>query len=58
MSELDLLREEIREIESEIFRLKGSMNRQDNGVKLARIKILTRTLERLRSALQRRESAS
>ena len=58
MIELDLLREEITEIESEIFRLKGSMNRQDNGVKLARIKILTRTLERLRAALQRRENAA
>lgn len=49
MTDLDLLSEEIKEIESEIFRLKASMNRADNGVKISRMKILTRTVERLKA---------
>jgi hypothetical protein len=55
MTEPDFLREEIKEIEAEIFRLKGSMNRADNGVKVARITILTRTLDRLKRSLAAHE---
>lgn len=47
MNELTLLREERKEIQAEIDRLRGSMNRADNGVKHARIAILSRTVARL-----------
>lgn len=53
MTELDLIREEIAEIEAQIFRLKASMNKGDNGVKLYRIRVISRTLDRLK-ALDRR----
>lgn len=47
MNELSLLKEERKEIQAEIDRLRGSMNRADNGVKLRRITILSRTVARL-----------
>ena len=47
MNEITLLKEERKEIQAEIDRLRGSMNRADNGVKHARIVILGRTLARL-----------
>lgn len=47
MNEITLLNEERREIQAEIDRLRGSMNRADNGVKHARITILSRTVARL-----------
>lgn len=56
MTEADLLREEIAELDAQIFRLKGSLNRADNGVKLYRIRVISRTLDRLK-ALAKREAA-
>ena len=47
MNEISLLKEERKEIQAEIDRLRGSMNRADNGVKHARITILSRTVARL-----------
>lgn len=47
MSEAALIREERSEIQAEITRLRGSLNRADNGVKLRRITILSRTVARL-----------
>jgi len=58
MTELDLLNEEIAEIEAERRRIKASMNRQDNGVKLRRLTIITRTLGRLQKARSRQEQAA
>lgn len=51
MNEITLLKEEIKEQEQEIFRLRNSMNRADNGVKRKRIETLTRTLGRLKAEL-------
>ncbi len=47
MNDLTLLKEERKEIQAEIDRLRGSMNRADNGVKHHRITILSRTVARL-----------
>lgn len=47
MNDLTLLKEERKEIQAEIDRLRGSMNRADNGVKHALITILSRTVARL-----------
>ena len=47
MNDITLLKEERKEIQAEIDRLRGSMNRADNGVKLHRITILSRTVARL-----------
>jgi len=57
MTESELLSEEIAELEAEIMRLKGSMNRADNGVKLHRLRVANRTLERLK-AISKREAAA
>lgn len=51
MTEIALLKDEINEQEQEIFRLRNSMNRADNGVKRKRIETLTRTLGRLKAEL-------
>ncbi|MDK4703881.1 hypothetical protein PH562_16640 [Rhizobium sp. CNPSo 4062] len=51
MSEADLLREEIAELDAQIFRLKGSMNKGDNGVKLSKLAIITRLRDRCRRSL-------
>ena len=56
MTEAELIAEEIAEIEAEIRRLKGSMNRADNSVKLHRLRVASRTLERL-MAIAKREQA-
>lgn len=42
MSDADLLKEEIAELDAQIFRLKSSMNKSDNGVKLVKLEIITR----------------
>lgn len=55
MTELDLIREEIKDIEGDLFRIRGSLQKQDNGVKLSRIAIKTRTLDRLKRSLARLE---
>lgn len=51
MNDIALLKEEIKEQEGEIFRLRNSMNRADNGVKQKRIATLSRTLARLNAEL-------
>ena len=51
MSEIAFLKEERKEIQAEIDRLRGSMNRADNGVKQKRIATLSRTLARLNAEL-------
>lgn len=51
MNDITLIKEEIAELEQEIFRFKNSMQRADNGVKLKRIKVKSRTLERLKAEL-------
>jgi uncharacterized small protein (DUF1192 family) len=61
MTEAEALREEKAEIQAEIDRLRGSMNRADNGVKVKRIAVLTRTVARLDkslAALKKREEAA
>ncbi|MCR6502565.1 hypothetical protein MUO32_26415 [Shinella sp. CPCC 101442] len=61
MTEVDLLKEEIKEQEQEIFRLRNSMNRADNGVKRKRIETLSRTLGRLKAevaALENRRASA
>lgn len=51
MNETTLLKEEIKEQEEDIFRLKGSLQKADNGVKLHRIAVKSRTLARLKDEL-------
>lgn len=51
MTEANLLKEEIKEQEEDIFRLKGSLQKADNGVKLNRIEVKSRTLGRLKAEL-------
>lgn len=58
MTEAELLDEEIAEAQAEIRRIKGSLNKQDNGVKLRRLAIVTRTLGRLQRARSRQEQAA
>ncbi|OJY66420.1 hypothetical protein [Rhizobium sp. 60-20] len=61
MNESDLLREEIAELEAQIFRLKGSMQKADNGVKLSKLAIITRLRDRCQrslAALEKRGAAA
>lgn len=51
MTDEELLREEIVELEAQIARLKGSMNKADNGVKLRKLAIVTRLCNRCKRAL-------
>lgn len=51
MNDITLLKEEIKEQEADIFRLKGSLQKADNGVKLHRIEVKSRTLVRLNAEL-------
>ena len=61
MTDAELLQEEIAELEAQIARLKGSMGKADNGVKLHRLAIVTRLCGRCKRALanlsQRGEAA-
>jgi hypothetical protein len=58
MTDLENLQQEIT-IQTDIAEgLKARMAKQDNGYQHLKLACVTRTLERLRSALQRRESAS
>lgn len=41
--------------EGDLFRIRGSLQKQDNGVKLSRIQIKTRTLDRPKRSLARLE---
>lgn len=56
MTEAFALQEEIEELEAQIVRLKASMQKADNGVKLYRLRVISRTLDRLK-AFARREAA-
>lgn len=56
MSEIAFLKEERKEIQAEIDRLRGSMNRADNGVKHRRVVVLSRTLARLDREIDNLES--
>ncbi|MCP8895323.1 hypothetical protein KYK29_10295 [Shinella daejeonensis] len=51
MNDITLIKEEIKEQEEDIFRLRGSMQRADNGVKLHRIAVRVRTVSRLKDIL-------
>ncbi|MDX1194708.1 hypothetical protein GOL96_25555 [Sinorhizobium medicae] len=51
MTEAELLREEIAELEAQIFRIKNSMNRADNGVKLQKLAVITRLRDRCKKSL-------
>lgn len=53
MSDVDLLREEIKELDEQIFRIKNSMNRADNGVKLKKLTVITRLRDRCNRSLSR-----
>lgn len=58
MTDIEHLREEIT-IQTDIAEgLKARMAKQDNGYQHLKLACVTRTLERLRSALQRRENAA
>jgi hypothetical protein len=61
MTEEALLREEIAEYEAQIARLRASMGKADNGVKLHRMGVINRTLDRLKgrlSALENRRASA
>ncbi|WP_077961662.1 hypothetical protein [Ensifer adhaerens] len=53
MSDVDLLREEIKELDEQIFRIRNSMNRGDNGVKLKKLAVITRLRDRCNRSLSR-----
>ncbi|USJ24693.1 hypothetical protein [Ensifer adhaerens] len=53
MSDIDLLREEIAELDAQIFRLKSSMNKSDNGVKLKKLAVISRLRDRCNRSLSR-----
>ena len=61
MTDADLLREEIAELDAQILRIKGSMNKADNGVKLSKLAIITRLRDRCQrslAALEKRGAAA
>lgn len=58
MTDSEHLREEIKELDAQIFRLKGSMNKADNGVKLKKLEVITRLRDRCQTALQALERRS
>lgn len=61
MTDIELLREEIKELEAQIFRIKNSMNRADNGVKLHKLAVITRLRDRCNrslAALEKRGAAA
>lgn len=53
MTDADLLKEEIKELDDQIFRIKNSMNRADNGVKLKKLAVITRLRDRCNRSLSR-----
>jgi hypothetical protein len=58
MTDIELLTQEIT-VQTDIAEgLKARMAKQDNGYQHIKLACVTRTLERLRSALQRRENAA
>jgi hypothetical protein len=57
MTDIALIKEEIAELEAQIARIKGSMNRADNGVKLKKLEVITRLRDRCKRSLARREAS-
>lgn len=51
MTDAEHLREEISELDAQIFRLKGSMNKADNAVKLKKLEVITRLRDRCNRSL-------
>lgn len=58
MNDITLLKEEIAELEAQITRIKGSMGKADNGVKLHKLAVITRLRDRCLRALANLESRS
>jgi hypothetical protein len=57
MTDIALLKEEIAELEAQIARIKGSMGRADNGVKLHKLEVITRLRNRCLRSLARLEKS-
>lgn len=57
MTDAEHLREEIAELEAQIARIKGSMGRADNGVKMHKLAVITRLRDRCKRALARLETS-
>ncbi len=53
MNDITLLKEEIAELEAQITRIKGSMGKADNGVKLHKLAVITRLRDRCLRSLDR-----
>jgi len=53
MNDITLLKEEIAELEAQITRIKGSMGKADNGVKLHKLAVITRLRDRCLRSLAR-----
>ncbi|WP_312419749.1 hypothetical protein [Shinella sp.] len=58
MNDITLLKEEIAELEAQITRIKGSMGKADNGVKLHKLAVITRLRDRCLRSLTNLESRS
>lgn len=52
MNDITLLKEEIAELEAQITRIKGSMGKSDNGVKLHKLAVITRLRDRCARSLK------
>lgn len=57
MNDITLLKEEIAELEAQITRIKGSMGKADNGVKLHKLAVITRLRDRCVRSLARLEAS-
>ncbi|UNK39355.1 hypothetical protein MNR02_06520 [Shinella sp. H4-D48] len=57
MNDIPLLKEEIAELEGQITRIKGSMGKADNGVKLHKLAVITRLRDRCLRSLARLEAS-
>lgn len=57
MNDITLLKEEIAELEAQITRIKGSMGKADNGVKLHKLAVLTRLRDRCVRSLARLQAS-
>lgn len=57
MNDITLLKEEIAELEAQITRIKGSMGKADNGVKLHKLAVITRLRDRCLRSLARLEAS-
>jgi hypothetical protein len=57
VTDAEHLREEIAELDAQIFRIKGSMGRADNGVKQHKLAVITRLRDRCNRSLARLETS-